>query len=99
MQQPVWVEIVRVGVAGAVAGKHANAAARTGPLAGGLDDLLVDAQSDGGNRLEVEVGIVAARREGFTQAALQQPLGDAKLLEKIALVVGKGGTAEVVIFV
>ncbi len=91
MQQPLGVQIVGIGVAGALARQHANAAPGAGSLAGRLHDLLVHAQRDGRNRLEVKVGIVAAGGQSLAQAALQKPLGDAKFLEKIALVAGVWG--------
>ncbi len=48
------------------------------------------------DRLEVEVGVVAARRERLAQAALQQPLGDAELLKKIAVVARVWGSERLV---
>ena len=91
MEQALGAEIVGVGVAGALAGEHANAAAGAGSLAGGFDDLLVDAQRGGGDRFEVEVGVVAAGGQSLAQAALQQALGDAEFLKEITLVTGVGG--------
>ena len=41
--------------------------------------------------LEVEVGVIAAGREGLAQAALHQALRDAKLFDEVALVVGSRG--------
>jgi hypothetical protein len=60
VEQALGAEIVSVGVAGALAGEDADAAAGAGALAGGFDDLLVDTERGGGDRLEVEVGVVAA---------------------------------------
>jgi hypothetical protein len=92
VEQALGAEVVGVGVAGALAGEDADAAAGADALAGGLDDLLVDAERGGGDGLEVEVGVVAAGGERLAQAALQQALGDAEfLLKKIALVVFAGG--------
>ena len=91
VQQPVGIEIVGIGVAGALAREHANAAAGAGALAGGFHDLLVDPQRGGRHRLEVEVGVVASGGQGLAQAALQEALGDAEFLKKIALVAGAGG--------
>ena len=88
MQQPLRAQVVGVGVAGSLAAKHPNAAAGAGPLAGRLHDLLVHAQRRRRNRFEVKVGVVAASRQGLAQAALQQPLGDAKFLKEIASVAG-----------
>jgi hypothetical protein len=82
-------EVVGVGVAGALAGEDADAAADADALAGGLDQRLVDAQRGGGDGLEVEVGVVAAGRERLAQATLHQALGEAKLLNEVALVVGR----------
>jgi hypothetical protein len=47
VEQALGAEIVGVGVAGALAGEDADAAAGAGALAGGFDDLLVDAQRGG----------------------------------------------------
>jgi hypothetical protein len=63
VEQALGAEIVSVGVAGALAGEDADAAAGAGALAGGFDDLLVDAEGGGGDGLEVEVGVVAAGGE------------------------------------
>ena len=43
-KQAFGAEIVRIGIAGAFAGKNADAAAGAGSLRGGFDDLLVDTQ-------------------------------------------------------
>ena len=85
MEQAVRAEVVGVGVAGALAAEDANAAAGADALAGRLDDLLIDAQRGGGDRLEVEVGVVAAGRKSLAQAALQQPLGDAEFFKKVSV--------------
>ena len=60
VEQPFRAEIVGVGVACALAGENANSAAGAGSLAGGLDDLLVDAQRSRRNRLKIKIGVVAA---------------------------------------
>jgi hypothetical protein len=91
MQKAVWVEVIGIGVTGALSREHANAATGAGPLAGRLHDLLVNTQAHRGNRLEIQVGIIAARRQGLAQAAFQQPFRNAKFLKKIALVVGNRG--------
>ena len=91
MEQALGAEIVGVGVAGALAGEDADAAAGAGALAGGFDDLLVDAERGGGDGLEVEVGVVAAGGEGLAEAALEQALGDAEFLKKVAFMAGDGG--------
>ena len=93
VQQAVRVEVVGVGVAGAFAAEHADAAAGADSLAGGFDDLLVHAQRGGRHRLKVQVGIVAAGRERLAQAALQQPLGDAEFLKKVTFVTGRWGSS------
>ena len=91
MEQALGAEVVGVGVAGALAGEDADAAAGAGALRGGFDDLLVDAERGGGDRLEVKVGVVAAGGEGLAEAALQQALGEAEFLKEIALVAGDWG--------
>ncbi len=53
VEQAIGAEIVGIGVAGALAGENANAAAGTVALRGGLDDLLVDAEGSCGDSLEV----------------------------------------------
>jgi hypothetical protein len=90
VQQALGAQVVSVGVAGALAGEHADAAAGAGALGGGLDDLLVDAERGGGDGLEVKVGIVSAGGEGLAQAAFQQALSDAELLKEITFVAGVG---------
>ena len=71
-------EIVAIGVAGALARDHADADAQRDALGGALDDGFVDADGTGGEVFEVEVGIVAARGEGFGEVGLQVVLGDAE---------------------
>ena len=89
-QQAVGGEVVGVGVAGALAADDADAAAGADSLAGGLDERFVDADRGRGNRFEVEVGVVASGGEGFAEAALEQPLGDAEFVEEIFLVLRSG---------
>ena len=92
MQQPLRAQIVGVGIAGALAAQHANAASGARSLAGRFHNLLVHAQRRRRNRLKVKVGVVAAGAQRLAQAALQQPLGDAEFLKKVALmarIVGK----------
>ena len=60
MQQPLRAQVVGVGVAGALAAEHADAAAGAGSLAGRFHNLLVHAQRRRRNRLKVKVGVVAA---------------------------------------
>src|SRR5271170_2396318 len=81
-------EIVGVSIAGALTGDDANAAAGADSLAGGLDQRLIDADRGRGDRLEVEVGIVAAGGERLTQAAFEEAFGKAEFLKKIAFVGG-----------
>ncbi len=88
MQQALGRKIVGVGVAGALAGDHADAAAGAHALAGGFDQRFVDADRGRGDRLEVEVGVVAARGKSLAQAAFQQPLGKSKFFKEIAFVAG-----------
>ena len=95
VEQAFRVQIVSVGVARAFAAEDANAAAGAGALAGGFDDLLVDSQSGGRHRLEVEVGVVAAGAEGLAQAAFKQALGDGEFVKKITLVTGAGGSGRI----
>src|SRR5580692_8101704 len=92
MQKPVRIQVIGIGVAGALARKHANAAPGARSLAGGLDDLFVDSERGGHHRFEVEVGIVAAGGEGLAEAALQQPLGDAEFFKEKTLVAGLKGS-------
>ncbi len=91
VEKALGAEVVGIGVAGALAGEDADAAAGADALAGGFDDLLVDAQRGGGNRLKIKVGVVAAGGESLAQAALEQPLGDAELLKEITSVADGGG--------
>ena len=93
VEQAFGAEIVGVGVSGALARENADAAAGAGALRGRFYDLLIDAESRCSNRLEVEVGVVAACTKGLAQAAFQEALGDAKLLKKIT-VVAAAGTAD-----
>ncbi len=88
-QQPLGGKIVGVGVAGALPGDNANAAARAHALAGRFDQRLVDRDRGRGDRLEVEVGVIAAGGERLAQAPLEQPLGQTKSLEKVELMFGK----------
>ncbi len=89
-EQAVGGEIVGVGVAGALAGDDADAAAYADALAGGLDEGLVDAERGGGNGLEVEVGVVAAGGEGLAETAFHQAFGETEFLDEVAFVV-RGG--------
>jgi len=91
VKQTLGREIVSVGVAGALAGEDADAAAGAGSLGGGFDDLLVDAERGGGDGLEVEVSVVTAGSEGLAQAALQKAFGDAEFLKKILFMAGARG--------
>ena len=88
MQQAVGTEIVGVGVASAFATEHADAAAGAGALRGRFDDPLVDSERCGRERFEVEIGVVAASRKGFAQAALEQALGESEFVKKITSVTG-----------
>ena len=88
VEQALGTEIVSVGVAGALAGENADAAAGAGSLAGRFDDLLVDAERGGGDGLEVKVGVVATGSKSLAQAALEEALRDAEFFEKITLVTG-----------
>ncbi len=76
MQQALGREVVGVGVAGALAGEDADAAAYADALGGGLDERLVDAERGGGDRLEVKVGVVAAGGERLAEAALHEAFRD-----------------------
>ena len=96
MQQPLGAEVVGVGVAGALAGEDADAAAGADALAGGFNNLLVHAQRGGRNRLEVEVGVVSASREGLAQATFKKPLGEAEFVEKIAFMTGVRGSSRII---
>src|ERR1039457_206624 len=92
MQQALGGQVVSVGVAGAFAGEHPDAATGAGALRGRFDNLLVDAQRGCRNRLKVEVGIVATGAEGLAKAALKQPFGYAKLFKKIPGMTGSWGS-------
>ncbi len=58
-------QVVAVGVAGALARDHAHADAERDALDGALDDGFVDAELAGGEVFEVQVGVIAAGREGL----------------------------------
>ena len=60
-QQAVAGKVVGVGVAGALAGDDTDAATYADSLACGFDERLVDAERGGGDRLEVEVRVLASR--------------------------------------
>ena len=60
-EQTVAGEVVGVGVAGALAGDDADAAAYADALAGGLDEGLIDAERGGGNRFKIKVRVLASR--------------------------------------
>ena len=91
MEQAVGAEIVGVGVAGALTAEDADAAAGAGALRGGFDDLLIDSEGGGGDRFEVKIGVVAAGRERFAQAAFQQALGESEFIKEITLVALRAG--------
>ena len=90
LEECVGGEVVGIGVAGALAGEDADAAAEADSLRGGFDEGLVDAEGGGGDGLEVEVGVVAPGGESFGEAALDEALGDAELRGEVLLVV-RGG--------
>ena len=69
-------EVVAVGVAGALAGDDADADAHGNALRGALDHGFIDADGAGLEVLEVEVGVIAALGQSFTQIALQVLPGD-----------------------
>ena len=69
VEQALGTQVIGVGVAGALAGEDADAAAGAGALAGGLDDLLIDTEGDRCDRLEIEVGVISAGGERFAEAA------------------------------
>jgi len=82
VEQALGAEVVSIGVAGALAGEDTDAAASAGSLRSGFDDLLVDAQRGGRNRFKVKVSVVSAGSERLAEAAFEQPLGEAELIEK-----------------
>ncbi len=92
LQERFGGEVVGVGVAGALAGEDTDAAAEADTLGRRLDQGLVDTERGGGDGLEVEVGVVATRRESLCEAALDEAFGDAELIGKVALVVGSGSS-------
>jgi len=91
VEQALGAQIVGIGVAGALARQHADAAAGAGALAGGFDNLLVNTESCCHDRLKIQVGVVAAGRERLAQAALEQALGNSEFLKKVAFVAGNRG--------
>ena len=78
VQQALRAQIIGVGVAGPLARKHAYAAAHAGALAGGLHNLLIDAERGRRHRLKVKVSVIATGRKRFAQTAFQQSAVDAK---------------------
>ena len=82
VQNALGREIVGVGVAGALADHHANAASCGNSLGSGLHHGLVHHQRGRGKILEIKVGVVAAGREGGCQIALEIMFGEAVMLKK-----------------
>ncbi len=68
-------KVVRVGVAGALAGEDADAAADADALRGGFYEGLVDAERCRGNGLKIKVRVVAASGECLAETAFHQALG------------------------
>ena len=95
MQQAVGAEVVGVGVAGAFAAEHADAAAGAGALAGGFHDLLVHAQRGGSDRLEVKIGVVAAGRSASPRQRSSSRSVMSEFLKKIALVALARGSGRI----
>ena len=94
-EQAIGAEVVGVGVAGALAGEDANAAADADALGGGLDDAFVHAEGGGGDGLEVEIGELSAGGKRFAEAALEQALGEAEVGQEVTLVVRGVGMRKV----
>ena len=72
-------EIIAVGVAGFLSRNDSHAHAKGDALHGALYDGFVHANAAGGEIFEVEVGIIATRRQGFGQPALEISGGNGKL--------------------
>jgi hypothetical protein len=86
-EQAIGAEVVGIGVAGALAGENANAAADADALRGGLDDAFVHAERGRGDGFEVEIRELAAGRKGLPEAAFQKPLGQSEMGQEVTLVV------------
>ena len=71
MKNPLRRKIVGVGIAGALAGNDAHAAARRNSLRGRLHQRLIHHQRGRGQVFEIKVGIVAARRKRGGQISLK----------------------------
>ena len=82
VQNALGRKIVGVGVAGALADHHANAASCGNPLRSRLHHRLVHHERGGGEVFEIKVGVVAAGGKGGCQIALQILLGEAVMLKK-----------------
>ena len=87
VQDAVGGKIVGVGVAGALAGNDANAAAGGNALRGGLDHGFVHHQRGGGKIFKIKVGVIAASREGGREIVLEVALGEAVVFEEESLLV------------
>ena len=94
-QEAIGAEVVGVGVAGALAGENANAAADADALGGGLDDAFVHAEGGRGDSLEVKVGELSTGRKGFSKTAFQKPLGEAEMGQEVTLMVRDVGMVKV----
>ena len=90
-QQAIGGQVVGISVSGALTAYHADAAAGAHALARRLHERLVYSDRGRGDRLKIEVGIVTSCGKSLTQATLKKPLGDAKLVEEILLVLQSGG--------
>ena len=86
VQNPLRRQVIGVGVAGALAGNDANAAARRNSLRSRFDHRFVKAQRGRRHVFEVEVGIVAACRKRRRQIALHVDRVEAVFLEEKPLV-------------
>jgi len=87
LEQALWREVVGVREPGALAGQHADSTANADALRGGLDDAFVHAERHGGNCLKVKVSELATSRKRLSEAALEQPLGQAEMRKEVSFVV------------
>ena len=82
VQNALRGKIVGIGIAGALAGDHADATSGGNPLRGRLHHGFIHHQRSGRKILKIKVGVVAARRKRRRQVALQIALRQAIVLEK-----------------
>ena len=88
MQNSLRRKIVGVGIAGALSGNDAHAAARRNPLRGGLHQRLIHHQRGRGQVFEIEVGVIAARRKRRGQISFEIMIRKPVVLEEEAFLIG-----------